>query len=315
MKKKTRNIIVVVFVGLILFMLIFYPNLTKAIDVSSSVYYAPSDGWYKALLWLRDNTPEPLGDPEAYYNDYEYYSFNYPETAYGVTSWWDYGYWITRIAKRFPTSNPAQTEIRNRKTAKYLLSSSVPHDSETLNTLKWFGTKYVIIDYAMTLSKYYAIATWADKELSQYIELYYFQLDDGRLAAKYFYYPDYYRTLVVRLFYFNGEAFNDATPIVLDYKITNINQDKTIKLITGLKAFSTYKEALDYQENGNSDNRVIVGMYPSRSPIELEELPGYKNIYNTVEKVKHYDWDFYQEVNQFVILYPEVKIFEYEAVD
>jgi dolichyl-diphosphooligosaccharide--protein glycosyltransferase len=58
-----------------------------------------NEGWQTSLLWLKDsnNSPDPFGDfddPDFYYRLYET-PFQYPESAYGVMSWWDYGYWIS----------------------------------------------------------------------------------------------------------------------------------------------------------------------------------------------------------------------------
>ncbi len=36
---------------------------------------------------------------------------HYPNTAYGVMSWWDYGHWIEVIGRRIPNANPFQSGI------------------------------------------------------------------------------------------------------------------------------------------------------------------------------------------------------------
>jgi len=37
--------------------------------------------------------------------------FQYPDTAYGNMSWWDYGYWIEVIGRKIPNANPFQAGI------------------------------------------------------------------------------------------------------------------------------------------------------------------------------------------------------------
>jgi len=63
-----------------------------------------------SLTWLRENTQDPFGNPNFYYELREPLppgeSYDYPESAYGVMAWWDYGYWISRIAHRLPNANP-----------------------------------------------------------------------------------------------------------------------------------------------------------------------------------------------------------------
>ncbi|TKX83278.1 oligosaccharyl transferase, archaeosortase A system-associated, partial [Halorubrum sp. SS5] len=59
--------------------------------------------WDESLQWMNDETPQP-GELEGADNPMELYGtyerpadgdFDYPEGAYGVQSWWDYGHWIT----------------------------------------------------------------------------------------------------------------------------------------------------------------------------------------------------------------------------
>ena len=50
----------------VVFLFVYVPNISKAQVQASMVPYALSDDWQMALLWMKDNTPEPLGDPNAY---------------------------------------------------------------------------------------------------------------------------------------------------------------------------------------------------------------------------------------------------------
>lgn len=72
--------------------------------------------WDGSLQWMNDETPTP-GELEGADNPMELYGtyerpadgdFEYPEGAYGVQSWWDYGHWITTRAERIPNANPFQ---------------------------------------------------------------------------------------------------------------------------------------------------------------------------------------------------------------
>ena len=48
------------------------------------------------------------------------------------------------------------------------------------------------------------------------------------------------------------------------------------RLITDMKEFSSYQEALDYVESQESANHRIVGINPFISPIPLEAAQSYK---------------------------------------
>ncbi|MBK5134271.1 hypothetical protein JJE00_07615, partial [Candidatus Bathyarchaeota archaeon] len=91
----------VIVVGIVIFFLVFLPNILQAKAFGSMPNYIMNEGWYSSLLWLKDNSPEPFDDPDFYYELYPPRDeFEYPETAYGVMSWWDYGYFIMQISHR-----------------------------------------------------------------------------------------------------------------------------------------------------------------------------------------------------------------------
>jgi len=89
---------------IIVFFLVFFPNIKPTISIASQAHFAPDDAWTSSLSWLKENTPEPFDKPDFYYQLYEppllEERYHYPESAYGVMAWVDYGYWITRIAHR-----------------------------------------------------------------------------------------------------------------------------------------------------------------------------------------------------------------------
>jgi oligosaccharyl transferase (archaeosortase A-associated) len=296
-------------VAIVIFFLIFFWNIQKSVEVVKAVYYAPSDGWQESLLWMKDNTPEPFGDPDAYYGLYEKppegETFEYPESAYGVTSWWDYGYWITRTAHRIPNTNPSQAAEPIEKVAAYLLSSEVPHNQEIRDILHDFDTKYVAIDFDMTLGKFPAIANWAGESYEKYFEIYLIPYN-GQLTTKIIYYPEYYQMTCVRLFHFNGEAFTDERPMVIEYE-----EAGSYKRITQVTTFTSYEEALEYLQTEGTENRRIVGLYPFISPIPLEKMEEYQLVYTSEAEVEYLDWKLVQEVSPVSFLLPEVKIFEY----
>ena len=56
---------------IVVFVLVFLFNITKSNQVASQARFAPSDAWQSSLLWMQANTPDPFGDPDAYYKLYE----------------------------------------------------------------------------------------------------------------------------------------------------------------------------------------------------------------------------------------------------
>ncbi|MBA7477561.1 hypothetical protein ES707_12972 [subsurface metagenome] len=188
---------------LIIFLVVFAPNVlfptpakSPTISTARAVRYAPSDAWVSSLSWMRENTPDPFDNPDAYYQlgtsgkyasltslmrfypnptgDPDYYyqlgsSYPYPESAYGVMAWWDYGYWITRIARRIPNANPGQDPRAVADVASFFISQDEQSASEVMQEL---GSAYVVIDYETALGKFWAIVTRAGGSPPDYFDVY-----------------------------------------------------------------------------------------------------------------------------------------------
>jgi len=289
---------------IVVFVLVFYPNIgplpggaKPAIDLATNPQFAPSDAWCESLSWMRDNTPDPFGNPDFYYDLYEPpppgESYNYPPTAYGVTAWWDYGYWVTRIGRRIPTSNPGT----GHHGEAYLFTAQ---DEGTANKmLDSWGSKYVIVDYAiaMPVQKFYALAALSGNKSENFFDVYY-QPQQGILKPVILFYPEYYRSLVCRLYNFDGKQVVPRNSMVISYAQKVNREGQSYREITGVKSFSDYGEAVAAQK---SDNYRIVSSDPFVSSVPLEALEHYKLVYSS-------EGTMVQPGGKLV---SEVKIFEY----
>ena len=265
----------------------------------------------ESLTWMKDNTPDPFGDPAAYYKLYEPPSsgenFTYPKSAYGVTAWWDYGYWITRIAHRMPSTNPSQEPKPITQVANLFLSQN-----ETLakEIMKELDSSYIIADYPIITSKFWAVVTWAGKEQNEFSDVYYVSYQ-GQLLGKPFYYPDYYRSTVVRLYNFDGKAVTDEKPTVITFEEKVTKDGYHYRQITDTKEFSSYQEALDYVAKQGPANNKIVGVNPFISPIPLEALNDYKLVFSSPSQITHKDLVMLPQLDISNTAVPEIKVFEY----
>jgi oligosaccharyl transferase (archaeosortase A-associated) len=281
----------VIVVGIVLFFVVIFPSVGLWKDAPTNLggglyigYTKPlaqqapimDNGWYNSTLWLKDNSPEPFGDPDFYYELYPPQSeFEYPETAYGVMSWWDYGYFIMQIAHRIPNANPGQANADKAGqffTAQNETSANVLADD--------LGSKYVMIDSAMATGKFYAMAEWAGSNVSEFHEIYYLQTSDG-WQAMYLFYPAYYQSMVIRLYNFDGKAVVPTTnsSIVISYEEREGGTGQKYKEITSGQPFSSYEDAQAYVASQTSGNYRIVGQDPFSSPVPLEELNSYELVY------------------------------------
>jgi dolichyl-diphosphooligosaccharide--protein glycosyltransferase len=287
---QTTNWAAVVLAVVVIFFVAFFWNIQIAITTAGQTSYAPSDAWCSSLTWMRDNTPEPFGNPDAYYQLFNLpppgESFRYPESAYGVAAWWDYGYWITGIAHRIPVANPSQERRAVRKVASFFIAQ----DEATASTIaEEMGSAYVIIDYQIAYfdretgySKFPAIVTWANEDSTDFFDLYFVQ-QEGKMTPVYLLHPAYYQSLAIRLYNFDGEAFTPENVLVITYEEREDQSGIVYKEITNAEQFGTYGEAQTYiasQPSGNNKYR-IVGTDPFQSPVPLEAMSHYKPIYSS----------------------------------
>ena len=281
---------------IVVFFFVFFWNISKSQETAAPAPYVLSDAWQSSLEWLKDNTPEPLGDPDAYYRLYEP-GYQYPASAYAVTAWWDYGYWITRVAHRIPNANPAQDPAAIKRVAGLFLADS---EVQARGMAEEMGSAYIVADIDMPTSKFYAVVTWAGREESRYYDTYYYQDSEGKYQIVQLLYPAYYRTLLVRLYNFDGQAVANGNPVVVTYKEVTGRDGNKYRVITDFQEFDSYQEALDYVKKEGATNHVVAGKSPFISPIPLEAVEDYELVYSSEQRVA-------SSGNSTI---PEIKIFQ-----
>ena len=104
-----------------------------------------------------------------------------------------------------------------------------------------------------------AIARWGEKDPSRFYEL---AWDRGR--PLFLYHPDYYRTMAIRLFGYDGRAW---TPSGSTWTVV---VDERRNLVAS-RRFATYEEAIDFVNRERGGWR-LVGLDPVRSCVPLEPL-------------------------------------------
>ena len=161
-------------------------------------------------------------------------------------------------------------------------------------------SSYIITDYDTSTSKYWALITWAGKNQTDFTDVYYV-VNNNQLVPVQLFYPGYYRSLLVRLYNFDGKAVTTEAPTVITYD-DKVNQDGSqYKQITGVQNFSSYQQAVDYIASQKSGKHEIIGSNPFVSPVALDAVPDFKLIHSSDSGV---------QVTQNSTI-PEVKIFQY----
>jgi dolichyl-diphosphooligosaccharide--protein glycosyltransferase len=247
-------------------------------DVATRGLDAPGDAWCESLDWLRNNTPEPFGDANYYYA-YTAAPGNTP--GYSVVCWWDFGYWISQIAHRVPLSNPGSAAMGEQN----FFTAQDSTAAENISS-QW-EMKYVIVDdYTINWNKgFSAIADAAGQSESRYYEIYYRQ-QNNKMTPTLLYYPDYYNSMAVRLYCFEGHKYTPQETAVISWEERQDSNGQPYKEITGLKTFHCYSEASGYISSQQGGNWRIVGKDPTVSPVPLDGLDGYHLAYSSSQKSK-----------------------------
>ncbi|MBI2859899.1 MAG: oligosaccharyl transferase, archaeosortase A system-associated [Chloroflexi bacterium] len=267
---------------IIVFFVVFFPNISQAREVASEARFAPTDGWVSSLTWMKENTPEPFNDPDYYYRSYSPGDGKSSSSSvYGVASWWDYGYWITRIAHRVPNANPGQSPNRVIPIANLFLSQEEPESWEIMREL---GSAYVVIDYPMAIGKFWAIVTWAGLDVSDFIDVYHVR-DGQTLKPTRIFSEEYYRSLLVRLYNFDGKAVTPEKTRVISWEEVMTAEGVEVRQIVGAQEFTSYEKAVEYIKSRESGNYRIVGENPFASPVPLEAVTKYRLAHGSAASV------------------------------
>ncbi len=135
----------------LLFILLVLPTTFEAISITDATPQIAGD-WYNSLNWLDKNS-----------NTTSWYDNPDKSPEYSVLSWWDYGNWVLYQAKRPVVAENFQTGIGDA--SKFYLSED---EKTATGVLDARGTKYIITDYDLLYGKLPALATWANKDPSEY---------------------------------------------------------------------------------------------------------------------------------------------------
>jgi oligosaccharyl transferase (archaeosortase A-associated) len=294
----------VALVAIAIFSLFYFTTIDTATNTAKAARFAPSEAWCESLTWLSENTDDPFDDPDFYYARYRT-PFEYTDSAYGVTSWWDYGYWIVRIGHRMPSNNPSGQTGVIPKVANLFLAQD---EASAVQISDDLGSKYVIVDDMIPLAyfdrttgsqygKFSPIASYSDHQDTEFFDIFWQEQTSGSttsITPIMLYFPEYYRSLSVRLYNFGGDEVIPQSCRVISYR-TDTHEGMDYKVITSNQTFATYDEAVKFIQG--RENCLIVNDNPYSSPVPLEKLQHYQLVHDSGQST--------------ISSLPEVRIFEY----
>ncbi|WP_101297442.1 oligosaccharyl transferase, archaeosortase A system-associated [Halegenticoccus soli] len=262
-----------------------YDRSATAMDVARS--HGPGDitRWDESLRWLATETPAEgtyggADNEMGYYDRYERTGdFEYPEGAYGVMSWWDYGHWITVMGERIPNANPFQQGAT--AAANYLLAPSEGRAAQVLANQSTEGnqTRYVMVDYQMVTpgEKFGAPIVFYDEENlddRDFYDVVYQRSERGYSPVLLTHDQRYYQSMMVRLYHYHGSAMEPA-PFVIDWEPRTIDGTTFREAPRGdgefVRTFDNVSAAREYVERDGSAQIGGVGPYPE------ERVPALKH--------------------------------------
>ncbi|MFY9982662.1 MAG: oligosaccharyl transferase, archaeosortase A system-associated, partial [Methanoregula sp.] len=297
----------VIFVGTVILAALFVITSVLANYVaSSSDTQAINPDWQESLAWMANNTPDPGVN---YYAIYDKSTFTYPNTSYGVMSWWDYGHLITYIAHRIPNANPFQAGVTGPDgAAAYFMAT----DESTADTiLDHDGTRYVITDAEMDTGKFYAMATWysltnatstpGSYQLSLMMPS---QSNPNIYQSVMLNEPAYYSTMISRLHNYDGSMATAGSAYYVEYSDPSVTQTSLPELVNvkQMNASDAINAAAQYNQQAQPGYHAAALNVQFSSPItDIPALQHYRLIHESPTTVS--------SSNISTIQY--VKIFEY----
>ncbi|HVP96561.1 oligosaccharyl transferase, archaeosortase A system-associated [Methanoregula sp.] len=259
--------------------------------------------WKDSLIWMANNTPSTGVD---YYTIYDKSSFVYPNTSYGVMSWWDYGHMITYIAQRIPNANPFQAGVSGPDgSAAYFMATN----ESTANTiLDHDGTRYVITDIEMDTGKFWAMATWFNPTIAaapyQMTVLIPGQTESSGYQSASLNEAPYYETMVSKLHNFDGSMASATAAYYVEYADSNVTHI-SYPVLTNAEAMdvsAATTRAAQYNQNAPAGYHATV--LSSSVVLPLTDIPALQHY-----RLVHESSTSELTTNKTDVKY--VKIFEY----
>lgn len=248
-----------------------------------------SSDWYQTLIWMRDNTPDPQAstfsyDSGSYQKPADGDQYAYPDTAYGVMAWWDYGHMITYVAQRIPNANPFQAGVTSNNntegSAPFFLATT---EDAGYSNLQKLGSRYVLVSNNDANGYINAMRVWANDHdgWDAYKEFSIFQGQSLRLPVIS---PKYESTMANRLYY---DDCNNLSHLRLvyespgDYTVNiklfhtntgSIDLSQSLRRANYTEAYGYYKDAISPVQASTDGSLIAYDARPPQKWVKLFEV-------------------------------------------
>ncbi len=279
-----------------LFIIIIMPSAATS-SLFASYTNGPDNDWLTSTAWLQNNTPSPGMDLFEKYEHPTSGRYAYPDTAYGVMSWWDYGHLIEVVGHRLANANPFQEGIGSVTTGVAGSSPFFIAENETeaenvlarldLNRSPYLNSKYVMIDLDMATGKFHAMAAWSSIPLIRYQAAVY-QPQGEELVPVQIWREPYFKTMTARLYFFDGSAVQGNEGVGIAYRAMELQDGTKVPVLTEspkLSGNNSEIKAFVEESRNQGDQAEIVSMSPNSAAIPLDALQHYRLVHESDRSV------------------------------
>lgn len=241
--------------------------------------------WKETLEWMYTATPETGVN---YTEIYDSKTFSYPQSAYGVMSWWDYGHMITYIAKRIPNANPFQQGVTEEAgSSNFFIETNESVANQVLGVAQ---TRYIITDIEMDTGKFYAMSTWHNSSVGVAPYQMYMIAPQGidSYTSVLLNTNEYFQTMISRLHNFDGSYVEPSDVYYIEYMDPEIAQMSgplmTNAIVMDYKNAS--KKVSEYNAGASIGHHALVAQTAVVFPVEvIPALHNYRLIHESPTNV------------------------------
>ncbi|MFZ2535592.1 oligosaccharyl transferase, archaeosortase A system-associated [Methanothrix sp.] len=278
--------------AIFIFALIILPSMSWS-TVYARGASGPESDWLTSTAWLKDNTPSPGME---LYEKYQYPAsgkYEYPDSAYGIMSWWDYGHLIEVVGHRIPNANPFQQGIgsvtqNTPGSSPFFLAENESQAEKVLaeldqNRSRYMNTKYVMVDQQMATGKFHAMAAWSGISNSNYLGGF-LQEQGGEYGQFQIWREPYFKSMTARMFFFDGSEMAGNQGIGLSYKGVEMEEGVIVPVLTEApKISSNFTELEEFVRASKEKGYMaeIGSTSPAVSAIPLEALQHFRLVHES----------------------------------
>jgi len=290
-KLITSNAKIIV-AAVLIFALVLMPSISWSKEWAASTS-SPESDWRTSTAWLQNNTPSPGMDLYEMYKRPDEGRYVYPDAAYGIMSWWDYGHLIEVIGHRMPNANPFQQGIGSATTnapgsSPFFLAENESRAEEVLAALDasrspYLNTKYVMIDQPMAVGKFHAMAAWSSISNSRYMGGVYQEQGNQWVPVQIWREP-YFKTMTARLYFFDGTETTGDNGVGLSYRAMDAGNGVTVPVLTEAPKITNNRSELEAyvaERKAAGDLAEIGALSPANSAFPLEALQHYRLVHES----------------------------------